>query len=80
MPVVNVKQLHNDTSGVINEVAKGQSFDIEKRGKIVATIRPARTAQSATWAEIMAPVWAAQKKATGKSPNPVLLERARRRR
>ena len=80
MAVLNVKQLHNDTSAVISEVVKGKSFEIERRGKVVATIRPAGDSQSNRWDEIMAPVWELQKKAKGKTPNPVLAERARRRR
>lgn len=80
MPVLNVKQLHNETSAVINEVAKGKSFEIERRGKVVATIRPASNSRPSRWDEIMAPVWELQKKAKGKTPNPVLAERARRRR
>jgi antitoxin (DNA-binding transcriptional repressor) of toxin-antitoxin stability system len=80
MPVLNTKQLHNETSAVLDEVEKGKSFDIERQGKVIATLRPAKNARRATWAEIMAPVWEAQKTAKGKTPNPVLLERARRRR
>jgi antitoxin (DNA-binding transcriptional repressor) of toxin-antitoxin stability system len=80
MPVLNVKQLHNETSAILNEVCKGKSFDVEKHGKVIATIRPAKGSKQTTWAEIMAPVWALQKKAKGKTPNPVLAERVRRRR
>ena len=80
MAVLNVKQLHNETSAVINEVAKGKSFEIERRGKVIATIRPADNSRANRWDEIMAPVWELQKKAKGKTPNPVLAERARRRR
>ena len=80
MPVLNVKQLHNETSAVLNEVCKGKSFDVEKHGKVIATIRPAKNARRATWGEIMAPIWEAQKKVKRTVPNPVLAERARRRR
>jgi antitoxin (DNA-binding transcriptional repressor) of toxin-antitoxin stability system len=80
MPVLNVKQLHNETSAILNEVAKGKSFDVEKHGKVIATISPVKDAKRPSWAEIMAPVWELQKKAKGKTPNPVLSERARRRR
>lgn len=37
-------------------------------------------ATAADWEEIMSEVWAAQKEAAGKTPNPVLVERERRRR
>jgi antitoxin (DNA-binding transcriptional repressor) of toxin-antitoxin stability system len=80
MPVLNVKQLHNETSAVINEVAKGKSFDIEKRGKLVATIQPLKNAKRPSWDEILAPVRALHSQVKYKSPNPVLAERARRRR
>jgi antitoxin (DNA-binding transcriptional repressor) of toxin-antitoxin stability system len=56
MPVVNIKQLHDDTSSVIREVAKGKSFEVEKHGKIVATIRPVQSAELPSWSEILAPV------------------------
>jgi hypothetical protein len=36
--------------------------------------------QPASFSEIMAEVWAAQKDSFGETPNPVLAERARRRR
>ena len=80
MAILNAKQLHNETRSVLDEVAKGKSFDVERRGMVIATIRPASSTKPATWAEIMAPVWALQRKAKGKTPNPVLAERARRRR
>jgi len=80
MPVLNVKQLHNETSAILNEVAKGKSFDVEKHGKVIATIRPAKDVQRPTWAEILAPVRALHAKVKHKTPNPVLAERARRRR
>jgi antitoxin (DNA-binding transcriptional repressor) of toxin-antitoxin stability system len=80
MPVLNAKQLHNQTSAVLNEVAKGKTFDVERHGKVIATIRPARNAKPATWDEILAPVRALHGKVKFKTPNPVLAERARRRR
>jgi hypothetical protein len=43
-------------------------------------IQPIRDHQPEGWDEIMAEVWAAQKRATGKTRNPVLAERKRRRR
>jgi antitoxin (DNA-binding transcriptional repressor) of toxin-antitoxin stability system len=80
MPVLNAKQLHNETSAVLDEVVKGKSFEVKRRGKVIATIQPAKKDERLTWAEIMAPVWALHKKVKGQTPNPVLAERARRRR
>jgi antitoxin (DNA-binding transcriptional repressor) of toxin-antitoxin stability system len=80
MPVLNARQLHHDTSAVLDEVAKGKSFQIERHGKIIGRIQPEKEDKRPGWDEIMKEVWAAQKKAPGKTPNPVLAERARRRR
>ena len=80
MPLLNARQLHNETSAVLDEVAKGKSFQIARKGKIIGTIQPAADNEAEGWDEIMAEVWAAQKKAAGKTPNPVLAERERRRR
>ncbi len=80
MPLLNARQLHNETSAVLDEVAKGKSFEIARKGKIIGTIQPAGDNEAEEWDEIMAEVWAAQKKAAGKSRNPVLAERERRRR
>lgn len=80
MAVLNTKQLHNETSAVLDEVEKGKSFDIERQGKVIATLKPAKNARRATWDEILAPVRALHSKVKFKTPNPVLAERARRRR
>ncbi|HZO83715.1 MAG TPA: hypothetical protein VFC26_00750 [Verrucomicrobiae bacterium] len=80
MTVLNARQLHNETSAILDEVAKGKSFDIVRNGKRVGTLRPAEEATPPEWDEIMSEVWAAQKKAKGSTPNPVLAERERRRR
>lgn len=80
MPVLNTKKLHNETSAVLDEVEKGKSFDIERQGKVIATLRPAKNAKPASWNEILAPVRALHNKVKFKTPNPVLAERARRRR
>jgi antitoxin (DNA-binding transcriptional repressor) of toxin-antitoxin stability system len=80
MPVLNAKQLHNQTSAVLDEVSKGKTFDVERHGKVIATIRPAVRAKAVSWSEILAPVRALHSKVKHKTPNPVLAERARRRR
>jgi hypothetical protein len=61
-------------------VSKGKSFQIVRNGKLVGTLQPAEERPASDWDDIMQEVWAAQKKARGKTPNPVLAERARRRR
>jgi antitoxin (DNA-binding transcriptional repressor) of toxin-antitoxin stability system len=80
MAVINARELHNDTSAVLDEVSKGKTFQIIRNGKLIGTLGPAEDVTSESWDEIMADVWAAQKKARGKTPNPVLAERERRRR
>jgi antitoxin (DNA-binding transcriptional repressor) of toxin-antitoxin stability system len=80
MRLFNARQLHNETSAVLDEVAKGKSFDIARNAKIIGTIQPIAEGATEGWDEIMSEVWAARKKAAGKTRNPVLVERERRRR
>jgi antitoxin (DNA-binding transcriptional repressor) of toxin-antitoxin stability system len=80
MPVLNARQLHNETSAILDEVSKGKTFQIVRNGKLIGTLQPAAESTTANWEEIMAEVWAAQKKTPGKSRNPVLIEREKRRR
>jgi antitoxin (DNA-binding transcriptional repressor) of toxin-antitoxin stability system len=80
MAIVNARQLHNETSAVLDEVSKGKSFQIVRNGKVIGTLQPCDEGGATEWEEIMAEVWAAQKKTLAKSPNPVLAERNRRRR
>ena len=80
MAVLNARQLHNETSAVLDEVSKGKTFQIVRHGKLIGTLQPADEAVTSAWEEIMAEVWNAQKEALGKTPNPVLAERECRRR
>ena len=80
MTVLNARQLHNETSAVLDEVSKGKTFQIVRNGKVVGTLGPADEPAPSGWDELMEEVWAAQKKARGKTRNPVLAERERRRR
>ena len=80
MGVLNARQLHNETSAILDEVAKGKSFQITRNGKLVGTLQPAEDSTPSDWDDIMQEVWEAQKKAGGKSRNPVVAERERRRR
>ena len=80
MTLLNARQLHNETSAVLDEVSKGKTFQIVRNGKLIGTLQPADKTAASGWKDIMAEVWAAQKQASGKAPNPVLAERQRRRR
>lgn len=80
MTVVNVRQLHNETSAILDEVAKGKTFQIIRKGKLIGTLQPAAEPRTGRWEEIMSEVWAAQKEVARRTPNPVLAERQRRRR
>lgn len=80
MSTISARQLHDDTSAVLDEVAKGKTFRITRNGKSVGQLAPAKTIPPVAWDDIMGEVWAAQKKCSGKSRNPVLAEREKRRR
>jgi antitoxin (DNA-binding transcriptional repressor) of toxin-antitoxin stability system len=80
MAVLNARRLHNETRAILDEVAKGKTFQIIRNGKLIGSLRQADKTVASQWKEIMAEVWTAQKEAPGKTPNPVLAERARRRR
>jgi len=55
---------------------------ITRNGRAIARIEPLTAAEKSDWDDVMKDVWQAQKKikASEKAPNPVLQERARRRR
>ena len=80
MSSITTKQLHHQTSAVLDEVERGQAFQVTRNGKIIGRIEPATKSKPANWAEIMAPVWEAQKRCKSKVANPVIQERQRRRR
>lgn len=80
MAILNARQLHNETSAILDEVSKGKTFEIIRNGKLVGTLRPADEESTGNWEDIMREVWAAQKRARGETRNPVLAERERRRR
>ena len=80
MPVLDAKELHDETSAVLDQVSKGKSFEIARNGKIIGQLQPVSGGQEGDWNGIMREVWAAHKKARGKTRNPVLEERERRRR
>ena len=76
---LNARALHNETSSVLDRVEGGQTFEIVRKGSVVARIQPAEKLRAATWEELMPEVFAAHKKVKRKTRNPVLAERARRR-
>jgi antitoxin (DNA-binding transcriptional repressor) of toxin-antitoxin stability system len=80
MTVLNARQLHNETSAILDELSKGKAFQIIRNGKLVGILQPATDGTPNEWDEIMSEVWTAQQQAPGKTPNPALVERERRRR
>ena len=80
MSTISARQLHHDTSAVLDVVAKGRTFRITRNGKNIGRLAPAKASPPVAWDEIMGEVWAAQKHCPGKSRNPVLAEREKRRR
>jgi antitoxin (DNA-binding transcriptional repressor) of toxin-antitoxin stability system len=82
MGTVTAKQLHLETKAVLNQLEKGKPLLITRNGRAIARIEPLIAAEKSSWDEVMQEVWQAQKKvkAADRAPNPVLQERARRRR
>jgi len=78
MGTITTKQLHHETSAVLDEVERGQSFQVTRNGKVIGRIEPTAKREPLPWEEIMAPVWEAQKRCKTKAPNQVLEERRRR--
>ena len=81
MTSVNAKELHHNTGAVLDRIEKGETVLISRNGKVIARVEPAE-ATGAKWSDIMADVWKAARKVTvsRRTENPVLAERARRRR
>ena len=80
MSSITTKQLHHQTSAVLDEVERGESFQVTRNGKVIGRIEPAAKNKPALWDGIMGPVWEAQKRCKSKIANPILEERQRRRR
>ena len=80
MSSITTKQLHHETSAVLDQVERGQSFQVTRKGKVIGRIEPAAKSKPAEWEDIMAPVWEAQTRCKSKVRNPVMEERQRRRR
>ena len=82
MSTITAKQLHQETKAVLNQLEQGESLVITRNGRAIGRIEPLDVAAPPDWEEIMGEVWREQKtvKAARRVPNPVLLERQRRRR
>ena len=80
MSSITTKQLHHETSAVLDEVERGHTYEVTRNGKVIGKLEPAAKNKPAEWNEIMGPVWEAQKRCKSKVPNPVMEERQRRRR
>jgi len=82
MSTVTAKQLHTETKAILDQVEAGETIVVTRNGRPVGQLKPVKARQQLRWAEVMAEVWAAQEqiKDEERVPNPVLVERARRRR
>jgi prevent-host-death family protein len=82
MSTVTAKQLHSETKAILDQVEAGKTVVITRNGRPVGRLQPVAEATESSWADIMSEVWAAQDKIkpSERVPNPVLIERQRRRR
>jgi antitoxin (DNA-binding transcriptional repressor) of toxin-antitoxin stability system len=78
MTDVTSKILHEKTGQILDRARQGERFRILREGRPDAFLIPATEAVDPEWSEIMAEVWAAQKRPGPRRPNPVLQERKRR--
>jgi len=62
MSSITTKQLHHETSAVLDQVERGASFEVTRNGRVIGRLEPAAKAKPVNWNEIMAPVWEAQKR------------------
>lgn len=82
MSNVTAKELHLQTKSILDQVEQGETLIVTRNGRALARMEPITPAQADKWDDIMTDVWQAQKtiKAVERVENPVLRERARRRR
>jgi prevent-host-death family protein len=82
MSRVTAKELHLQTKSILDQSEKGESLIVTRNGRPVARLEPLSRDESIGWEDVMGEVWAAQTKvkASDRVTNPVLEERARRRR
>jgi len=77
---ITTQQPHHESSAVLDQVERGQSFQLTRNGRVIGRIEPAAKIKPAQWDDIMAPVWEAQNRSRSNVSNPVIAERQRRRR
>ena len=82
MNEITTKELHLETKSILDELEKGRSVVITRNGTPIARMEPITTAQATGWDDVMSEVWEAQARIREeeRTANPVLKERARRRR
>lgn len=71
---ITSKMLHEKTGQVLDRLRRGERFRVLRDGSPDGILLPASDAIDPQWSEIMAEVWAVQKRARP-TPNPVLKER-----
>jgi len=72
------RQLQKESSAASDKIARRKRSHIVRNGKLPGIAQPANQILANAWKKIMAEVWAAQREASGTTPNPVLVERGRR--
>lgn len=80
MGTITAKQLHQETKTILDQLERGEPLIITRNGRPVGRLEPISRADAPKWDDVMHDVWEAQKTVTHRSQNPVLQERARRRR
>lgn len=80
LETISLHELKKDQRRIIARVKRGEAITITEHGQPVARLEPAHPQQAPSWDELMAPVYKAAKEKGATHPNPVLEERARRRR
>jgi prevent-host-death family protein len=78
MTDVTSKMLHEKTGQLLDRARQGERFRIMRDGRPDAFLIPVADTIDPEWPEIMAEVWAAQKRPGPKRPNPILKERKTR--
>lgn len=81
---ISLHEMKKHQARVVARIKRGEILTLTERGQPVVLMSPATTKQAPPWDELMAPVYqaasAAQKRGARPHVNPVLAERARRRR
>lgn len=79
---ITAKQLHQQTKNVLDQLERGAGVLVTRNGRPVAKLEPVSPAKSPSWDDVMKDVWETQAKIRPRErvANPILAERARRRR